>query len=87
MSEFRKAYGGNLYFVTLTVTGWVDIFSRSTYKDIIVNNLQYCQENENPPPSLASRECVYLRRPAEYLNNYRPEAGKTDTRETRARPG
>jgi len=47
MSEFRKAFGGNLYFVTLTVAGWVDIFSRSTYKDIIVENLKYCQQNEN----------------------------------------
>lgn len=46
MSEFRKTYPGNLYFVTLTVEGWVDIFTRDIYRDEIIANLQYCQKNE-----------------------------------------
>jgi len=46
MSEFRKTWPGNLYFVTLTVAGWVDVFSRDIYKDVIIQNLQYCQKNE-----------------------------------------
>jgi len=32
--------------VTLTIEGWVDLFTRRDYKDIIVENLQYCQEKE-----------------------------------------
>lgn len=46
MSEYRKTSPDELYFVTLTVTGWVDVFSRREYKDIIVENFKYCQQNE-----------------------------------------
>jgi REP element-mobilizing transposase RayT len=46
MSELRKAKGDGLYFVTLTVVGWIDIFSRKVYKDIIIENLQHCQQKE-----------------------------------------
>ena len=46
MSEYRKTYAGNLYFVTLSVVGWIDVFSRRDYKDIIVENLSYCQQRE-----------------------------------------
>jgi hypothetical protein len=31
------------YYLTLQVVGWVDIFSRQTYREIIVQNLKYCQ--------------------------------------------
>ncbi len=37
-------YGMN--FMTLTVCGWIDIFSRKAYKDMIVESLRYCQENK-----------------------------------------
>ena len=30
------------HFLTLTVVDWVDIFTRKNYKDIIIDNLQYC---------------------------------------------
>ena len=46
MSEYRKTRADELYFVTLTVTGWVDVFSRKEYKDILVENLGYCQQKE-----------------------------------------
>lgn len=32
-----------LYFVTLQVVRWVDIFTRESYRKIIVQNLEYCQ--------------------------------------------
>jgi putative transposase len=35
-----------LYFITLTVTGWVDLFIRREYKDILLNSLRYCQEKK-----------------------------------------
>jgi len=31
-----------LYFVTLTTVGWVDLFTRKEYKDIIIESLKYC---------------------------------------------
>jgi putative transposase len=46
MSEFRKTTPDELYYVTLTVAGWVDVFTRNCYKNILVNNLQCCQQNE-----------------------------------------
>jgi len=30
------------HFVTFTVVGWIDIFSREYYKEIITESLQYC---------------------------------------------
>jgi len=35
-----------LYFITLQVVEWVDIFSRQKYRDIIIENLTYCQKNK-----------------------------------------
>lgn len=46
MSEYRKTTPDDVYFVTLTITGWIDLFTRSTYKDIIISNLNHCQQNE-----------------------------------------
>ena len=46
MSENRKTFEGEIYFVTLTVVGWIDIFTRQKYADIIIENLKYCQVKE-----------------------------------------
>ena len=35
-----------LHFITCTVVGWVDVFSRRKYKDIIVESLEYCIANK-----------------------------------------
>jgi REP element-mobilizing transposase RayT len=35
-----------LYYLTLQVVDWIDIFSRQRYRDIFVENLQYCQNNK-----------------------------------------
>jgi putative transposase len=32
------------YFLTLTIIHWIDVFTRSDYKDIVVNSLNYCVE-------------------------------------------
>ncbi|MFW6222047.1 MAG: REP-associated tyrosine transposase [Bacteroidota bacterium] len=34
------------YFLTLSVVYWVDVFTRQTYRDIIIENLRYCQKNK-----------------------------------------
>ena len=38
--------GRELYFMTDTVIDWIDIFTRPTYKHIIIESLQYCQEQK-----------------------------------------
>ena len=35
-----------VYFVSFAVQGWVDVFTRNEYKNILVDNLKYCQENK-----------------------------------------
>jgi REP element-mobilizing transposase RayT len=36
-----------LYFMTFTVVGWIDLFSRKIYRDIILKNMQHCREHKN----------------------------------------
>lgn len=35
-----------LYFITITVVDWVDIFTRPKYKHIILDSLTYCQKQK-----------------------------------------
>ena len=43
----RNASTDELYFVTLTVTDWIDVFTRRLYNDFIIENLTYCQQHKN----------------------------------------
>jgi REP element-mobilizing transposase RayT len=47
MSEARKTTADDIYFVTMTIVGWINLFDREVYKEVVVNNLKYCQEKEN----------------------------------------
>ena len=42
--KFENSEG--LFFITLTVLDWVDVFTRNEYKDIIIESLEYCQKNK-----------------------------------------
>ena len=44
--KYRIRDNDKAYFLTLTVTGWVDIFTRLEQKLLIVKSLKYCQENK-----------------------------------------
>jgi REP element-mobilizing transposase RayT len=46
MSEFRKANTENSYFLTCSVVGWIDIFTRSVYSDIILESFEFCRKNK-----------------------------------------
>ena len=46
MTEMYKVQPGGLYFVTLTVVGGIDVFTRYEYCDLLVDNLNYCIENK-----------------------------------------
>ena len=36
-----------LYFVTLTVVDWIDVFTRTLYCDFIIDNLDFCQRKKH----------------------------------------
>jgi putative transposase len=46
MSELRKANTDYTYFLTLTVVGWIDVFTRKRYNDIIIESLKFCAANK-----------------------------------------
>lgn len=33
------------YFLTTTVVGWIDVFTRKSYRDIVINSLRHCIHN------------------------------------------
>ena len=35
-----------VYFVSFAIQGWVDIFTRNEYKNILVENLKFCQKQK-----------------------------------------
>ena len=37
---------GAMYFVSLEVGGWVDVFTRKDCRDVIIESLKYCQEKK-----------------------------------------
>lgn len=44
VSDIRFTQG--VYFVTMTVTDWIDIFTRPRYKQVVVDSLAYCQQHK-----------------------------------------
>jgi REP element-mobilizing transposase RayT len=46
MSELRKANYDSVFFLTLTVVSWVDVFTRRIYNDEIIKSLLFCQQNK-----------------------------------------
>ncbi len=46
MSTAYKISEDGLYFLTFTIVGWVDLFTRKIYKDIVIDSLSFCQKNK-----------------------------------------
>ena len=45
MSELCKANTPGIpYFITLSVIGWIDLFTRKEICEIVIKNLRYCQD-------------------------------------------
>ena len=42
--QIRNQQG--LYFLTMQVVGWADIFTRSIYRDIIIESFDYCRKQK-----------------------------------------
>ena len=45
-SKYKVGEDAIAHFVTFSVVGWVDVFSRESYKEIFVDSLKHCQENK-----------------------------------------
>ena len=46
MGFHYKINEGMVHFVTMTVVGWIDVFTRENHKMAIVNSLKYCQKTK-----------------------------------------
>ena len=46
MSRHKILDQTRLNYLTLTLVGWIDIFTRQRYRDIVIDSLKYCQENK-----------------------------------------
>lgn len=46
MSELRKANYDAVFFITLTVVGWVDVFTRKQCCEELLKNMAYCQQHK-----------------------------------------
>lgn len=43
---FKIRNQSGYHFLTFTIVGWIDIFSRQNYRDIIINSFKYCQQHK-----------------------------------------
>ena len=47
MADRYKIHDKNaVYFITMTIVGWIDVFTRKEQKILIVDSLKYCQQNK-----------------------------------------
>jgi len=46
MAGYTIANQQSLHYLTLTVVGWVDVFSRDCYRAILLDSLVYCQKEK-----------------------------------------
>jgi len=35
-----------MYYLTFTVVGWIDIFTRQSYRDIMIESFKHCQQSK-----------------------------------------
>ena len=35
-----------LFFITMTIVNWIELFTRQIYFDLIIDNLNYCQNKK-----------------------------------------
>ena len=46
MSRYKVWDQSGLNYLTLTTVGWIDIFTRQRYQDIVIDSFKYCQEKK-----------------------------------------
>ena len=45
-NRYKIINQSGMNFMTMTIVGWVDIFSRQRYRDIAIESLRYCQKEK-----------------------------------------
>lgn len=45
-SKYKVGEDAIPHFVTFSVVGWVDVFSREQYKELFIESLKYCQQEK-----------------------------------------
>lgn len=45
-TKYKATTTEECYFITITTVGWIDVFTRLSQKQNIINSLKYCQENK-----------------------------------------
>ena len=43
---YHIANQNDVYYLTITVQEWVDVFTRQRYRDIIIESLRHCMDNK-----------------------------------------
>jgi putative transposase len=46
-SNYKFRDNTKLYFVTFTITNWIDLFIRNEYKDILLESIKHCQQKKD----------------------------------------
>jgi len=45
-TKYKATMPDTAYFITITVVGWIDLFTRLNQKQLIANSLSYCQKQK-----------------------------------------
>jgi hypothetical protein len=45
-SKYKIGEDAIPHYVTFSVVGWIDVFSREQYKELFIESLRYCPENK-----------------------------------------
>jgi len=45
--KYKFTDNEELYFVSFAVIGWIDLFIRNEYKEVLLRSTQYCQQNKD----------------------------------------
>jgi REP element-mobilizing transposase RayT len=46
-SKYKFTDNEKLFFVTCTVSNWIDVFIRNEYKEILLDSIKYCQKEKD----------------------------------------
>jgi REP element-mobilizing transposase RayT len=45
-TKYKATTTEDTYFITITVVGWIDVFTRVNQKTLLINALQHCKQNK-----------------------------------------
>ena len=45
-SKYKFVDRDGIYFVTATIVDWVDVFTRNSYRDVLLDSFRFCQQNQ-----------------------------------------